>query len=136
MCYSADGTSIILLSKEHWLTHGIQYMNTFVLHLEEEPSPYHALISAFAMGISYFIGGIIPMIPYFCTKKVNDALFASIGITALILILFGYLKTRMNTTSKWVATVGAIQTLAVGAIAAGASYGIVRGVNANNTSRY
>jgi len=95
----------------------------------QKPAAAQALFSAIAMGISYFIGGIIPMLPYFCTDKINTALFTSIGITVVILLTFGYVRTRLSITSTRVAILGALQTLLVGAAAAGASYGIVRAVD-------
>jgi vacuolar iron transporter family protein len=97
----------------------------------EEPDPSRAWISAAAMGISYFLGGIIPMIPYFAVREVNTALFISIAITVIILIVFGYSKSLLTGTGHKSAIFSAIQTLIVGALAAGASYGIVRGVNAS-----
>ena len=105
-------------------------MMNFKLKLEE-PDPSRALISAGVMGMSYFLGGIIPMIPYFAVKNVNTALFISIVITIIILLVFGYTKSIISGTGQKSAVISAIQTLVVGALAAGASYGIVRGVNAS-----
>jgi len=100
----------------------------------QKPGPAQATFSAIAMGISYFIGGIIPMLPYFCTDKINTALFTSIGITVVILLSFGYVKTRLSVTSTRVAVSGALQTLLIGAAAAGASYGIVRAVDSRGVA--
>lgn len=69
------------------------------------------------------------MIPYFAFKNVNHALFTSIGITAVVLVVFGYVKALVTGTSHRDAAWGALQTLTVGALAAAVSYGIVRGVN-------
>lgn len=44
------------------------------------------------MGLSYFVGGLIPMIPYFAMETAQHALFVSIAITVVILLLFGYVK--------------------------------------------
>lgn len=99
----------------------------------EKPATSRAWISALTMGSSYFVGGLIPMLPYFFIhENVTHALFISIGITVVILIVFGFLKTYCTVSSKRLAFYGAIQTLAVGALAAGASYGIVRGVNSSS----
>jgi len=69
------------------------------------------------------------MLPYFAYKTVNNALFASIGITGMMLLCFGYVKAIL-TGALWRGAVrSAFETLGVGAIAAGASYGIVRGIN-------
>lgn len=81
------------------------------------------------MGFSYFIGGLIPMIPYFAFTEVNHALFTSIGISVVILLLFGYVKAIVTGTRRKEACLSAVQTLIVGALAAGTAYGIVRGVN-------
>jgi len=100
-------------------------------HKMEKPDSSRAYISAAAMGLAYFLGGIIPMVPYFAVKNVNTALFISIAITVIILIGFGYTKAIITGTTQKGAVYSAVQTLIVGALAAGASYGIVRGVNAS-----
>ena len=69
------------------------------------------------------------MIPYFAVNKVDRALFISIGVTCVVLLIFGYCKSIVTGTTRRIALYGAVQTLAIGAIAAGVSYGIVRGVN-------
>jgi vacuolar iron transporter family protein len=69
------------------------------------------------------------MIPYFVINEVTKALFVSVGITIFILLAFGYAKAIFTGTSQRAAIVSALQTLAVGAAAAGTSYGIVKGVN-------
>ena len=70
------------------------------------------------------------MIPYFAFQhNVNHALFTSIGITAVVLVAFGYVKALVTGTSHRDAAWSALQTLTIGALAAGVSYGIVRGVN-------
>ena len=71
----------------------------------------------------------ISMIPYFALANVNHALFTSIGITAAVLVVFGYVKALVTGCRHVDAAWSALQTLVVGAVAAGASYGIVRGVN-------
>jgi len=72
------------------------------------------------------------MTPYFAMNNVNDALFTSIGITIIILVAFGYVKARVTGTGYLSALGSAVQTLCVGVLAAGSSYGIVRGVNSIN----
>ena len=69
------------------------------------------------------------MIPYFAFPDVIHALYTSIGISVVILLIFGYIKAIVTGTKKGEACLSAVQTLIVGAIAAGAAYGIVRGVN-------
>lgn len=69
------------------------------------------------------------MIPYFAIKDVTHALFVSIAITVVILLVFGYFKAIVTGTTRKDAVLSGLQTLVVGAMAAGVSYGIVRGVN-------
>ena len=71
------------------------------------------------------------MIPYFAIPRATTALFVSIGITALILVIFGYLKCAYTGCSAAQSILGAVQTLLVGAVAAGTSYGIVRAINSS-----
>ena len=93
------------------------------------PPPSSRLyLSALVMGLSYFLGGLVPMIPYFAMKNVTHALFVSIGITVVILLAFGYVKAVVTGTSKKGAVRGALETLVVGVLAAAASYGIVKGL--------
>lgn len=97
-----------------------------------KPTRLAAVFSALAMGMAYFLGGLIPMIPYFAFRdSVNDALFTSVGITILILLVFGYVKAIITGSGRMAAIASALQTLVVGAVAAGTSYGIVRGVNSS-----
>ena len=74
------------------------------------------------------------MIPYFAIRRATIALFASIGITAVILVVFGYLKCSWAGCDRRQSAMGALQTLCVGAAAAGASYGIVRAVDSSDLS--
>lgn len=80
----------------------------------------------------FCIGGLLPMIPYFAMKNTNHALFISIGITVVICITFGFLKNYAILKTKRAGLYGAAQTLIVGALAAGTSYGIVYGVDHSN----
>lgn len=101
----------------------------FVMDTElklEAPDVNRAWISALTMGLSYFVGGLIPMIPYFLVTQVTDALLVSVGITVVILLVFGYIKNWIMIRNKRAGFRGAAQTLAIGAIAAGTSYVIVR----------
>jgi VIT1/CCC1 family predicted Fe2+/Mn2+ transporter len=72
------------------------------------------------------------MIPYFAMANVTHALFVSIGITVVILLVFGFVKNWITIRTKKAGVYGALQTLCVGALAAGASYGIVRAVDRGN----
>ncbi|KAF2858110.1 DUF125-domain-containing protein [Piedraia hortae CBS 480.64] len=107
----------------------VKFMMDFGLK-SEEPDPKKAWIEGLVMGTAYFFGGLLPMIPYFAIKEnVTHALYVSIGITAVILVAFGYAKATFAGCTTRDQTWSALHTLLVGTVAAGVSYGIVRGVN-------
>jgi vacuolar iron transporter family protein len=74
------------------------------------------------------------MIPYFAMTSVTHALFISIGITFVILLAFGFVKNYIILKTKRSGLYGAVQTLAVGSLAAGTSYGIVRALDSQRIS--
>lgn len=95
----------------------------------EKPSLNNAWFAAIVMALSYFIGGILPMMPYFFYHSVLDGLYTSVGITFFLLISFGYVKAIVTGCGRKEAIRSAAQTLFVGALASGVSFGIVWGVN-------
>ncbi|KAI3396191.1 hypothetical protein diail_394 [Diaporthe ilicicola] len=107
--------------KERW----VSFMMDFELQLPE-PDTSAAWVSAVTMGLSYFVGGLIPMVPYFILDSAQNALFVSIAITVVILLVFGYVKTWVTIHNKRAGVWGALHTLLIGALAAGTSYLIVR----------
>lgn len=107
--------------EERWL----KFMMDFELQLPE-PDTSAAWVSAVTMGLSYFVGGLIPMVPYFVMDSARTALLVSIAITVVILLVFGYVKTWVTIHNKRAGVWGALHTLLIGALAAGTSYGIVR----------
>ncbi|RDA86221.1 hypothetical protein CP532_3493 [Ophiocordyceps camponoti-leonardi (nom. inval.)] len=88
-------------------------------------------LAGLTMGTSYFVGGLIPMVPYFFASRVRDALLLSIAVTVVTLLLFGYVKDFFVVRSHRAGCWGAVQTLVVGVLAAGISYGIVRALDAS-----
>lgn len=87
-------------------------------------------ISAATIGLSYLFGGLIPLIPYMLVTNTTDAMLYSVIVTLLTLFIFGYVKSIYLRPAQ--AILGAIQTLAVGAVAAGCSYAIVALVNSTS----
>lgn len=103
----------------------VRFMMQFCYGLEK-PDSHGAWISAVTMGLSYFIGGLIPMIPYFLMARVRDALVLSIAVTVVVLLIFGYVKNYVAIRNHRAGIWGAVETLIIGMLAAGTSYGIVR----------
>ncbi|ODO06219.1 membrane fraction protein [Cryptococcus wingfieldii CBS 7118] len=106
-------------------------MTAFLLKFGEgmEEVPVSRLyISALTIGLSYFVGGLIPLIPYMATSSAEDGLVASAIITCIILFIFGGFKTYFTgATGGWSGYVyGAVSTMIVGGFAAGSAFGLVK----------
>jgi vacuolar iron transporter family protein len=99
-----------------------------VFFFAEEVPDKRMYISAFTIGMGYLIGGLIPLLPYFFISRAQVALIYSIIITGVVLLVFGAVKAHI--TGAGVGTYsyiwGALSTLLVGGVAAGASFGIVK----------
>lgn len=102
----------------------VDFMMRFELGLEE-PDPKRARNSAFTIALSYIAGGLVPLSPYFVFPTVHSALLASVGVTLLALLAFGYIKGRFTTPrpfrSAW-------QTVVVGGLAAAAAFAIAKAI--------
>jgi predicted membrane protein (TIGR00267 family) len=86
-----------------------------------EPDPRRAAKSAFNIGISYVVGGFIPLSPYFFTDTALTGLKLSVIITLICLFVFGYFKSKLtgvNTLS------GGLKVMLIGAAAAAVAFGI------------
>ncbi|MEK6629195.1 MAG: VIT1/CCC1 transporter family protein [Acidobacteriota bacterium] len=102
----------------------VDFMMRFELGLEE-PDPKRALTSAITIAASYVAGGMIPLAPYMVMSEVGAALPVSVAITALALVVFGYVKGRFTGAHP---IRSAIQTTVIGGIAAGAAFAIARAI--------
>jgi vacuolar iron transporter family protein len=109
-------TEEIAKDKKQW----VDFMMKFELGLEE-PDPKRARKSAMNIGISYVVGGIIPLSPYFFISHSADALKYSVVATLICLFVFGYFKSKM--TGVPVIT-GALKVMMIGALAAAAAFGV------------
>ena len=126
---------VILLSNNY-------HRMKFELNLEK-PEPNRSWISALTIGFSYFGGGLVPLMPYAIISKASVALIVSAIVTIIALFIFGYVKSILLGkcilfylvilgNSKPI--VGALQMTFVGAIAAGAAFGIAKTIPQVNNS--
>jgi VIT1/CCC1 family predicted Fe2+/Mn2+ transporter len=104
--------------KDRWAN----FMMKYELGLEC-PDPKRARKSAFNIGISYIIGGMIPLSPYFFVSSGSEGLRISVVVTLACLFIFGYFKSKLTGTRPWA---GAFKVMLIGAIAAGAAFGIAK----------
>jgi VIT1/CCC1 family predicted Fe2+/Mn2+ transporter len=96
----------------------VDFMMRYELGLEA-PSPNRARNSALTIGASYIVGGVIPLLPYVFLDDVHTGLIVSAGVTLLALLGFGYVKSKVTGQPP---LQGAIYTMVIGALAAGAAY--------------
>ena len=100
----------------------VDFMMRFELGLEE-PEASRARRSALTIALSYVIGGMIPLSPYFLAGDVQIGLRASVAVTLMALFAFGYVKGRFTGLKPWRS---GLRTLLIGGLAAGAAYGIAK----------
>lgn len=98
------------------------FMMKFELGLER-PDPRRSLRSALTIAGSYMAGGFVPLAPYILMRNVSQALPVSVVVTLIALIVFGYVKGRFTGARPFRS---ALQTAAIGSIAAAAAFGIAR----------
>jgi VIT1/CCC1 family predicted Fe2+/Mn2+ transporter len=100
-------------------------------HQMPTPAASRPLVSALTIASGYMLGGLVPLIPYFIAHDVLVALWWSIGVMAVALFAFGWVKTgvvqgwcglRNMRAAAW----EGCQMVAVGGAAAGAAVGIVK----------
>lgn len=95
----------------------------------DEPAENRQSISALTIGGGYFVGGLVPLLPYFFVSEVGTGLIWSTLVMAITLFWFGYFKTQVsmsnNCTLQKKISEG-FQMVAVGGIAAGSAWFFVR----------
>lgn len=108
------------LSKDK--TKWVDFMMKYELGLEE-PDPNRATKSALTIGLSYVVGGLVPLVPYFLVTKPHEALLYSAGVTLICLFIFGYFKSKVTGQPP---VSGAFKVMLIGALAAAAAFGVAR----------
>jgi VIT1/CCC1 family predicted Fe2+/Mn2+ transporter len=100
----------------------VDFMMKFELNLDE-PDPARAVRSASTIGVSYIVGGLIPLAPYFFVAELSNAFIASVAVTLTALFVFGGVKARFTGIPIWR---GGAQTALIGGLAATAAWLIAR----------
>ena len=117
-----EATQEIIKDDKRW----VEFMMKFELGLEE-PDPKRARKSAFNIGVSYVVGGIVPLMPYFFVSNSIDGLKISAVITLVCLYIFGFFKSKMTGINPWW---GGVKVMFIGAIAAAAAFSIAKLIQA------
>jgi vacuolar iron transporter family protein len=108
----------IAKDKDKW----VEFMMKYELGLQK-PDPNQARKSALTIGISYALGGIVPLLPYFFTKTPSEGLVWSAAMTLVCLFIFGYFKSRATGQAP---LFGAFKVTLIGAVAAAAAFGVAK----------
>jgi len=107
--------------KDKW----VSFMMRHELGLAE-PDPSRARKSAFNIGVSYIVGGLVPLSPYFFVNNALDGLKLSAIITLVCLFVFGYFKSKLTGVNPWG---GGIKVMLIGAAAAATAFFIAKAVS-------
>jgi VIT1/CCC1 family predicted Fe2+/Mn2+ transporter len=104
--------------KDKW----VEFMMKYELGLDK-PDPQRARKSAFNIGFSYIVGGLIPLSPYFFVTDGIEGLKISAGITLCCLFIFGYFKSKLTGVHP---LAGAARVMVIGALAAGCAFAVAK----------
>ncbi len=113
-----EATEELIKDKDRWAN----FMMKHELGLEE-PDPKRATKSAFNIGASYIVGGMIPLSPYFFVEDGITGLKYSAIVTLACLFVFGFFKSKLTGTPP---LKGALKVAIIGALAAGCAFGIAK----------
>ncbi len=113
-----EATNEIIKDDKRW----VDFMMKYELGLEE-PNPKRASKSAFNIGLSYIVGGLIPLTPYFFVSDSLTGLKISAIITLMCLYIFGYFKSKMTGVNPWS---GGLKVMLIGAVAAAFAFGLAK----------
>jgi VIT1/CCC1 family predicted Fe2+/Mn2+ transporter len=109
-----QATNEVIKDKKKW----VEFMMKYELGLEK-PDPKRALKSGLNISLSYAVGGLVPLSPYFFTDTPITALKYSAILTLICLFIFGWLKSKFTGVNPWA---GALRVTIIGALAAGAAF--------------
>jgi VIT1/CCC1 family predicted Fe2+/Mn2+ transporter len=107
--------------KDKW----VDFMMKYELGLEK-PDANRARNSAATIGISYIVGGLIPLTAYFFTGTPIQGLAISAMLTVICLFTFGYFKSKVTGQPP---VTGALKVTLTGIIAASAAFLIAKTFN-------
>jgi len=96
----------------------VDFMMKYELGLDK-PDINRARQSARNIGLSYIVGGIVPLSAYIFTHSPKEGLIYSSLMTVVCLMLFGYYKSKATGQPP---VMGALRTTFIGVIAAAAAY--------------
>ena len=100
----------------------VDFMMRFELALEPVEKQ-RARVSALTIGGSYIVGGLVPLLPYMLVHDSGRALWWSVAVTLIALLVFGGIKAAFTGAPR---VRGALQTALIGGLGAGAAFALAR----------
>jgi VIT1/CCC1 family predicted Fe2+/Mn2+ transporter len=122
--YGLEGTSLDAAVRA--ITSNAKTWVAFMMREElglERPDSQRALRSALTIGLSYVVGGLVPLAPYVLGLPLTSALLTSVVVTLIALLIFGAFRAHFTGVPL---IRGSLQTALVGGLAAGAAFGLAR----------
>ena len=92
----------------------------------EKPDVNRARNSAATIGISYIVGGLIPLTGYIFTSTPSEGLIISALLTIICLFIFGYFKSKVTGQPLFK---GALKVMLIGIAAALAAFLVAKVFN-------
>ena len=111
----------LAMDKDKW----VDFMMQYELGLEK-PNVNRARNSAATIGISYIVGGLIPLTAYFFTQTPYQGLLISAILTVICLFIFGYFKSKVTGQPP---VIGAVKVTLIGITAAIAAFLVAKAFN-------
>lgn len=111
----------LAMDKDKW----VDFMMRYELGLEK-PDVNRARNSAATIGISYIVGGLIPLTAYFFTQTPYQGLMISAFLTVICLFIFGYFKSKVTGQPP---VKGAVKVTLIGITAATAAFLVAKAFN-------
>lgn len=113
-----QATQEVAKDRDKW----IEFMLKYELGMDK-PDRRRASKSAMNIGLSYAVGGLVPLSPYFFVDEPTTGLMYSAVITLLCLFVFGWFKSKITGVHAfW----GAVRVTLIGAMAAAAAFGVAK----------
>ena len=103
----------------------VRFMMKYELGMDK-PDANRARNSAANIGISYIVGGLIPLSAYFFTNTPHEGLLVSTLLTIICLFAFGYFKAKITGQAP---ISGGFKVTFIGIAAAGAAYFVAKTFN-------
>lgn len=113
-----QATQEVARDKDKW----VEFMMKYELGLDK-PDPKRATKSAMNIGLSYVVGGLVPLSPYFFVESPLTGLKFSVVATLICLFIFGWFKSKITGVHPFR---GALKVTMIGAMAAAAAFGVAK----------